>query len=116
MSAVRAPDEELALVLSTLPGTEAAEELAERLVEERLIACASLLPGVVSVYRWNGAVHKEPEVMVLMKTPRSAVGRLFERIAELHPYQVPELVSLSADAAAAAYCRWVFQETIEVSE
>jgi periplasmic divalent cation tolerance protein len=106
---------ELALVLSTLPDRAAAERLVAQLVEERLIACGNLLPGVVSIFRWSDAVQREEEVLVLMKTPPSLVERLFQRIAELHPYEVPELVSLSVDAVSNAYCRWVRQETIEVS-
>ena len=108
--------EELALVLSTAPGMEVAEEIVHALVDERLIACANLLPGVVSVFRWRAAVQREEEVLILMKTARSAVEPLFRRIAELHPYEVPELVSVSTDAVSAAYCRWVLQETIEVIE
>ena len=106
---------ELALVLSTLPGPAEAERLLERLVEERLIACGNIVPGVVSIFRWDAGVQREQEVLVLMKTPSSLVERLFRRISELHPYDVPELVSLSADTVSDAYCRWVRQETIEVT-
>lgn len=112
-----APDAggDLALILSTLPDAGAAERLVERLVQERLIACGNLLPGVVSIFRWNEKVTREEEVLVLLKTPRSRVEEAFRRIAELHPYEVPELVSLSADTVSHAYCRWVRQETIEVT-
>ena len=115
MSDAPRPGGDLALVLSTLPDAAAAERLVERLVEERLIACANLLPGVVSIFRWSARVQREEEVLVLMKTAPPLVERLFERISELHPYEVPEMVSLSADAVSNAYCRWVRQETIEVT-
>lgn len=115
MSGAEGRDGELALVLSTLPDASAAEGLVARLVEERLIACGNLLPGVVSIFRWEGKVQREQEVLVVMKTPRSHVERLFRRIGELHPYEVPEIVSLSADAVSSAYVRWVRQETIEVN-
>lgn len=115
MADAEPPGEALALVLSTLPDRGAAERLAERLVEERLIACANLVPGVVSIYRWEGRVQREEEVVVVMKTPRSLVERLFRRVSELHPYEVPELVSLPAGEVSNAYCRWVRQETIEVT-
>lgn len=105
---------ELVLVLSTLPDRAAAERLVLQLVEERLIACGNLLPGITSIFRWNAKVQREEEVLVVMKTSRGAVERVFRRVAELHPYEVPEVVSLSPDAASAAYCRWVGRETVEV--
>lgn len=116
MSGAVQRDEELVLVLSTLPDAAAAEEFVGRLVEERLIACGNLLPEVLSIYRWEGRVQREKEVLVVMKTSRSRVERLFQRIGELHPYEVPEIVGLSADAVSNAYGRWVRQETIEVNE
>lgn len=107
--------DQLALILSTLPDAPAAERLVQRLVEERLVACGTLLPGVVSIFRWEARVQREEEVLVLLKTAPALVERAFRRIAELHPYEVPELVGLSADSVSNAYCRWVRQETIEVS-
>jgi len=110
-----AAGDDLALILTTLPDAAAAERLVRALVEERLAACGNLLPGVVSIFRWNAEVQREEEVLVLLKTPPALVERTFRRIAELHPYEVPELVSLSVDSVSNAYCRWVRHETIEVS-
>lgn len=107
--------DELVLVLTTAPARPAAESLARQLVDERRIACANLVGGVGSVFRWEGAVRHEEEVLVVMKTVASEVERLFDRIAELHPYDVPELIAVPVAAASQAYCRWVRQETIEVS-
>lgn len=110
------PEEEgeVALVVSTLAGLEEAVALARQLVEERLIACGNVLPGVRSVYRWEGQVHEEPEVLLLMKTRWPLVQRLFARVGEIHPYEVPELVALRPDQVAQAYGRWVQHETTEV--
>lgn len=105
----------LRLVLTTVPDRGVGEGLARRLVEERLIACANVLPGVTSVYRWEGEVARESEVLVLMKTTASRVAQVFRRIGELHPYEVPELVAVSVDAVAAAYGGWVRDETSEES-
>ncbi len=99
------------LVLTTAPDAETAEGIAAALVEERLIACANLVPGVTSVYRWQGAVQREAELLVVMKTRRALVPELFRRAAELHPYTVPELVVLAPQAVAEAYGRWVAGET-----
>lgn len=104
----------LRLVLTTVADAEAGERLVRRLVEERLIACGNLVPGVLSVFRWEGSLSREPEVLVLMKTAASRVDALFARVQELHPYDVPELLSFGPEAGAAAYCRWVGQETAEV--
>ncbi len=109
------PGDELVLVLTTTPSRSLAEPLVRQLVDERRIACANLVAGVGSVFRWDGAVRHEEEVLVVMKTVASEVERLFDRIAELHPYDVPELIAVPVAAASQAYCRWVRQETIEVS-
>lgn len=105
----------LALCLTTVPDAETGERLATRLVEERLIACANLVPGLTSIYRWRGAVERESELLMLMKTPARLLERLEERLGELHPYETPEFLALPVEAGAEAYCRWVMQETIEVN-
>lgn len=110
-----APSSELVLVVTTAPDAEVAETLVRNLLEERLIACANLLPGLTSVFRWQERVEREPEVLILMKTARTRVEPLFERISQLHPYDVPEMVALSVEAVSRAYCEWVQQETLEVS-
>ena len=105
----------MALVLTTVPDREVGEEIVRTLVEERLIACGNLLSGIVSIYRWEGRVTAEGEVLVLMKVREESVGRVFDRVSELHPYAVPELVELSVERVSEAYRRWVIEST-EVSE
>ena len=102
---------ELALVLMTAPDAPTAERIGQALVRERLAACASVVPGVLSVYRWEGEVRTEGEVQVLLKTRRSLVERLFGRAAELHPYEVPELIATPLVAVAEPYRKWVLDET-----
>lgn len=106
---------ELALVVSTLEDEAQARALALQLVEERLIACGNTVPGVTSIYRWEGRVEEASEVLLIMKTRATLVARLFERIAEIHPYDVPELVALRPEDVAEAYARWVLHETTEVT-
>ncbi|HEU0012438.1 MAG TPA: divalent-cation tolerance protein CutA [Longimicrobium sp.] len=101
----------LVLALSTAPDAETAARIARALVQERLVACANLVPGLTSVYRWEGAVEEAAEVLLLMKTRRELVGPLKERIAALHPYQVPELVSAPIEDGLPAYLDWVRAET-----
>jgi periplasmic divalent cation tolerance protein len=102
---------DLVLALSTAPDAEQAERIARALVEERLIACANLLPGVTSIYRWEGAVQAQAEVLLVMKTRRALVPRLKERLPRLHPYEVPELVVAELVDGLDSYCRWVRDET-----
>jgi periplasmic divalent cation tolerance protein len=106
---------ELVVVLTTLADGESAERLVHRLLDERLIACGNLVPGITSLYRWQGGVERASEVLVLLKTRRELVAPLFSRAAELHPYEVPELVALPVNAVSPAYEGWVKQETNEVS-
>lgn len=98
------------LLLSTLPDAATAERLARQLVDERMIACANLLPDVRSVYRWSGAVRTEPEVLMLMKTVRARLDGVIRRVAELHPYEVPEVLAFPAEAGLRAYGAWVAAE------
>ncbi|HEX8244590.1 MAG TPA: divalent-cation tolerance protein CutA [Longimicrobium sp.] len=105
-----APDA-VCVVLMTAPDAETGRRIARALVDERLIACANVLPGVTSVYRWQGAVEEAAEVLVVMKTPAARVPRLVERAAALHPYEVPELLALTVAEGLPAYCRWVMEET-----
>lgn len=102
---------DLVLCLSTAPDAEQAERIARALVEERLIACANLVPGVTSIYRWQGAVQADAEVLLVMKTRRSLVPRLKERLPRLHSYEVPELVVTALVDGLDPYCRWVREST-----
>ncbi len=108
------PAAEVSLVLSTAPDLATAERIVRQLVEERLIACGNLVPGVASLFRWGGGVQREEEVLVLMKTRTENLDRLFGRVAELHPYEVPELLSFPVGKGLPAYCGWVVEETAEV--
>ncbi len=102
---------ELVLALSTAPDGETAARIGRALVDERLAACVSLVPGLTSLYRWQGQVQADAEVLLLMKTRRALVPRLKERLPQLHPYDVPELVVADVVDGLEPYCRWVRGET-----
>jgi periplasmic divalent cation tolerance protein len=108
-------DAGIVFVVTTLDDGDAAERLVQRLVEEGLIACGNLMPGITSIYRWKGVVERATEILVLMKTREALVEALFARAAELHPYELPELVALPVHTVSHAYSAWVRQETNEVS-
>jgi periplasmic divalent cation tolerance protein len=89
---------------------EQAAALARTVVEERLAACGNLLPGLRSIYRWEGVVHEEGEVLLLLKTTRARLAALRDRVLALHPYQVPEVLALPVEEGSAAYLAWVAGE------
>lgn len=101
----------LLMVYCTFPDPETAQRVARALVEERLAACVNVLPGVQSVYRWEGKVDTAAETLAVMKTTGEAYDRLETRIRELHPYEVPEIVAVPAEKAEAAYAKWVGEMT-----
>jgi periplasmic divalent cation tolerance protein len=98
---------DLVLLLTTMPGGEAGEHIARTVVEERLAACASLLPPMVSLYRWKGEVQREEERQLLIKSTREALPALQARLAALHPYEVPEMLVVAIDDASEPYGAWV---------
>ena len=98
---------DLALVLVTAPDPDTAASLARALVEERLAACGNLIPGVRSIYRWQGEVCDESEVLLILKTRQDAVEALRARVVALHPYECPEVVALSPTAVHPPYLAWV---------
>ncbi len=98
---------EMLLVFSTFPGEEDAARVVRALVEERLIACGTLLPGTRSLYRWKGAVADEREVVALLKTRKQDWPALMSRLHELHPYEVPECVAVRIAAGAPKYLAWL---------
>jgi periplasmic divalent cation tolerance protein len=107
--------EDLIFVVTTLADAAAAERLVHTLLDDGLLACGNLLPAMTSIYRWKGSIERADEVLVLLKTRSSLAEPLFARIAELHPYEVPELVALPVAKVSHAYSAWVRQETNEVS-
>jgi periplasmic divalent cation tolerance protein len=95
------------LVLVSCKDRAQARRIATALVKERLAACASVVPGVESVYAWKGRVERAREALLLIKSRRSLFRRLAARVKELHTYEVPELLALPVAAGEAAYLRWL---------
>jgi periplasmic divalent cation tolerance protein len=99
------------LVLTTLPSEGDAEKFALQLVEERLAACVNILPPMRSVYRWKNTVEQANERQVVIKTTRARLTALENRVRTLHPYDVPEFVTLPIDAGSADYLSWLSENT-----
>ncbi len=99
------------LVHCTCPDPDSAQRIARALVEERLAACVSRVPGLRSTYRWDGEVQTDDEVLLLIKTCADRFDALSARVLELHPNELPELVAVEARAGLAPYLQWVAQQT-----
>lgn len=95
------------LLFCTCPDRETALRLAETLVSERLAACVSLLPGISSVYRWQGEVERADEVLLLIKSTQERFEALAERVRQLHPYEVPELIAVPMTEGLPDYLNWI---------
>ena len=102
---------EYVIVLTTLPADADAPAFARGIVEARLAACVNLLAPMESIYRWEGQVEQETERQVIMKTTRERVLPLWERVRELHPYDVPEFLVVPVVDGNDAYLRWVAEST-----
>ena len=102
---------EYVVVLTTLPADADASAFARQLVDERLAACVNLLPMMESVYRWEGRVEQEAERQLVLKTSRERVAALWERVCELHPFEVPEFIVLPVSDGSDAYLRWIGENT-----
>ena len=99
------------LVFTTLPTADAAVQLARTLVEEKLAACANLFPAVRSIYRWQGKLQDENEVLLILKTRADHFERLKLRLLEIHPYEVPEVLAVPVEQGYAPYLEWLATET-----
>jgi periplasmic divalent cation tolerance protein len=100
---------EYCLVLCTCPVGESAKSLAEALVKEGLAACVNILPGLTSVYVWQGELESSQEALLLAKTERHVYPRLEQRLQELHPYELPEIIAVDIESGLPAYLNWVSQ-------
>jgi periplasmic divalent cation tolerance protein len=96
------------IVLTTESTLEEANKEGRTLVEERLVACATLLPVVQSIYHWNDQIQSAPETMVLLKTSTEKLEQLEKRLKELHTYRVPEFLVLPVESGSSAYLEWLF--------
>ena len=95
------------IAFCTCPDAATATRIADALVGERLAACVNVLPGVHSVYRWQDAVERADEVLLLIKTRAGCLPALSARIQALHPHELPEVIAVEASGGLGAYLDWV---------
>lgn len=101
--------ESVRLVLCSFPDLDSARQIGTLLVERQLAACVNLLPGAQSIYHWQGKVESASEVLALFKTTEALRPTLEEVLAEAHPYEVPEIISIQPDAVAGPYRAWLLE-------
>ena len=99
------------VVFVTTPDVVVAERIGRTVVDENLAACANILPGIRSIYRWEGAIEDTAEVLLLVKTTAARVEALRARVIELHPYEVPEFLAVDVSSAHAPYLDWMRENT-----
>jgi periplasmic divalent cation tolerance protein len=100
-------DPSVLVTFCTCPDAETAELIAETLVREQLAACVNQIPGVRSVFLWQGKVAQEAEILLLAKTSANRFAALAERLRELHPYELPEIIAVPVAEGLPEYLRWV---------
>jgi periplasmic divalent cation tolerance protein len=111
MRAMGEPAPDARVVLVTAPSLDVARQLAHAWIEAKLVACVNILPSITSVYRWEGKVQEDSEVLLLAKTTADRIAGLEASLPGLHPYAVPEFVVLEAQHVAPRYAAWLADET-----
>lgn len=99
--------ETIRIVLCTFPSADSARQIGTALVERQLAACVNLIPGVESVYRWQGQVESATEVLAIFKTSAAVFPEFERELATLHPYDVPEIVAIEPTSVAETYAAWL---------
>jgi periplasmic divalent cation tolerance protein len=105
------PDPDAIIVFMTAANRAEAALLAELLVEAQLAACVQILPEIESVYRWQGKIERQPEVLLIAKTVRSRFVELERAVRARHSYETPEVIALSATACSGPYLEWLIAST-----
>jgi periplasmic divalent cation tolerance protein len=103
-------EDDYIIVFITVPALEEAREIAKVLVEERLAACVSIIPQIISTYRWQGKVTEYSEAKLLVKTKSELFEKLSNRVKKMHSATLPEIISIRVDKATDDYKMWMFDE------
>jgi periplasmic divalent cation tolerance protein len=106
-----APNNKPVLIYSTCPDENVAKEIARLLVDQRLAACVNIIPGMQAVYRWQGEVMSEREVVLLVKTTEQAGAAALAALVDAHPYETPAALLLPATGGSESYLKWISDMT-----
>lgn len=105
------PESDLVLMYTTFPDMAVATDICQKLVEERLAACANILPQMTAIYEWQGQLESEQECAVLLKTRRRLADTAMKSLKAKHPYETPAILILPVLAGDADYCEWLLDQT-----
>jgi periplasmic divalent cation tolerance protein len=100
---------ETVVVFVTAPSADEAARIARTLVEEKLAACGNVIPAIRSIYRWQGSIHDDQEALLVLKAPRKRLTELADRVAQIHPYELPEVVGVPIEGGSEKYVDWIIQ-------
>lgn len=106
------PKEEIIIVFTHVPDMTCAVSMAHALVSAQLAACVNISSPVKSVYRWQGQIETAAEIGLMIKTTQKGYAKLADKISELHPYELPEIVAIHVNEGLPEYLRWVAAETL----
>lgn len=95
------------LVLCTCPDQDSAQTIAEHLIDQKLAACVNMLPGITSIYSWQGKRESAQELLLVIKTTKAVYGTLEKTITKLHPYELPEIIAVNIENGNAGYLNWI---------
>ena len=99
------------VILVAAPNQQVAKKIAEHIVNKRLAACVNLLPGIRSIYRWQGKIEDDSEILMIIKSRRAKFEELSQSIASMHPYDTPEILALDVSQGSEKYLNWLLAET-----
>lgn len=99
------------LIYSTFPSPEAAETVGAALVDAALAACVNIIPGMISIYNWNGARHRDAETVMIIKTRSELAGPVLAETRRLHPYENPALLVVPVSGGSDQYLAWIAEQT-----
>ena len=103
--------EPVKLIYCTVDSQENARQIVQSLIDEKLIACANILPNIQSIYRWQGDICYDQEVIIISKCQQKHLAALMERLKSIHPYDCPCIVAMDLDAVEPDYLKWLIEET-----
>ena len=107
---------DLAMVYVTVPSRDEGKKIAQALVSEELAACVNIVPGLESIYVWEGEINEDAEELLLIKTKGELVPRVTERVQKLHPYSECEVVAVPIVGGSSSYIQWVKDSTMALSK
>jgi periplasmic divalent cation tolerance protein len=95
----------------TVPNQDVGINIAQKLVENSLVACVNIIPQLISIYKWKGKIEQDHELLCVMKTQRDRIPLIIETIKGMHPYECPEIIFFPIEAGYSEYLKWILNET-----